>query len=75
MGLSSPDPDIPQERYDPDKPNAGIREMMRQQEFCEDLDSNRMWAELHKSHGKVFERGEWVIDVPHSSATWPGGFE
>ena len=75
MRFLPPDPSIPREPYDPDKPNAGIAEMMRQQEFCEELDPERMMAELHKSHGMVFENGRWVKDVPHSQATWEGGFE
>lgn len=73
MGLiPKRDPTIPQKPYDPDKPNAGIREMLRQQEFCEELNPERMMAALHKSHGRVFENGAWVLDVPYSQAIWEG---
>lgn len=67
----SPDPTIPRETYDPDKPNAGLVELKRQEEAGEEPDWEKAWAALHKSHGLVFEEG-WVKDVPYSQANWEG---
>lgn len=68
----SPDPSIPRKPYDPDTPNPGVIELLRQQEFCEEPNAERAVAALNRSHGKVFEHGKWVMDVPHSQATWEG---
>lgn len=58
--------------YDPDKVNAGIKELLRQQEFLEEPNPEKMVAALETSHGNVFEKGVWVRDVPLSQANWEG---
>lgn len=72
MTWRPPDPSIPKTPYDPDKVNPGVAEMIRQQEFCEPVDTWKMVAALNESHGKVYENGEWVMAEPHSQRTWKG---
>lgn len=71
----TPDPSIPREEYDPDKPNPGIEEIQRQKAAGvsdDDLDWERAVAAINTSRGKVYEKEQWVMDVPHSHATWEG---
>lgn len=70
-----PDPSIPRRDYDPDTPNPGLEEIRRQKAAGvsdDDLDWDRAMAILNESHGKVLVDGKWVMEVPHSHATWEG---
>lgn len=67
-----PDPTIPRIPYDPDKFNPGIKELLRQQEFYETPDPEKVFRAIEESHGNVFENGQWVRDVPYSQANWEG---
>jgi hypothetical protein len=72
MWIKTPDPTIPWTAYDPDKPNPGVQEMLRQEEFCEEYDFGRAMAVLNHAQGFVFERGEWVKAEPYSQRNWEG---
>lgn len=65
------DPTLPQEPYDPDKQNAGIVELKRQEAAGEELDWDKAWQALYEKQGLVFEIG-WVKDEPYSQANWEG---
>lgn len=68
--MRSPDPTIPRGDYDPDAPNPGLEEIRRQKAAGvadDDLDWGLAIAKLNESHGRVLEKGKWVLNEPYTS--------